>query len=323
VGIRISWVDINGAEEGHKIYRSTSPMDPESLPSPLATLPPNVTHYDDGSGVLGTYYYYRVSAYAGAVERVSEEILAYYGESFDPVSLYESGRFGAVYDPYDTSTLWQDAAGTVPVTAHGQLVARMDDKSGNGLHQKQPTSGLRPTFSDVSGLRSLVFSDPAYMVSDVFTSNLLADGFVFAAANNADANALGWLLGEYEVASILDRVYLMVDTRTNKLGALYNPDGISVTVTYDSELDTNPHTLGFVDEGSVGRLYVDGITQVSSSAPTGGFSAGDRKLLLGDRSQLDGQFEGHFYGAVLGNGAISSTDISNINIWLSQRAGLL
>ena len=37
-------------------------------------------------------------------------------------------------DPSDLSTLWQDAGATVPVTASGQPVALMQDKSGNGYH---------------------------------------------------------------------------------------------------------------------------------------------------------------------------------------------
>lgn len=44
------------------------------------------------------------------------------------------GRDGFYYDVADTSTLWQDLAGTVPVTAHGQSVLRVDDLSGNGNH---------------------------------------------------------------------------------------------------------------------------------------------------------------------------------------------
>lgn len=52
----------------------------------------------------------------------------------------------AWYDPSDLSTLYQDTAGTVPVTATGQPVARMNDKSGNGNYLLIPNASYRPLY---------------------------------------------------------------------------------------------------------------------------------------------------------------------------------
>jgi hypothetical protein len=49
--------------------------------------------------------------------------------SFAPGLLFLGGEQGAWYDPSDLSTLFQDAAGTTPVTAAGQAVRLMLDKS--------------------------------------------------------------------------------------------------------------------------------------------------------------------------------------------------
>ena len=54
---------------------------------------------------------------------------------------------GAWFDPSDLSTLFQDAAGTTPVTAVGQPVGKILDKSGNGYHATQPITASRPTLS--------------------------------------------------------------------------------------------------------------------------------------------------------------------------------
>lgn len=62
--------------------------------------------------------------------------------AFDPLSLFASTD-GGWYDPSDFSTMWQDTAGTVAVTAVGQNVNRIDDKSGNGRHATVP-AGLNP-----------------------------------------------------------------------------------------------------------------------------------------------------------------------------------
>ena len=53
---------------------------------------------------------------------------------------------GAWYDPSDLTTMFQDAAGTTPVTAAGQPVGLILDKSGNGYHASQSTSTARPLF---------------------------------------------------------------------------------------------------------------------------------------------------------------------------------
>jgi len=60
--------------------------------------------------------------------------------------LTEAGP-GAWYDPSDLTTLFQDSAGTTPVTAVEQPVGRILDKSGGGNHAIQPTATSRPTLS--------------------------------------------------------------------------------------------------------------------------------------------------------------------------------
>ena len=67
--------------------------------------------------------------------------------AFTPTLLFASGEQGAWYDPSDMSTLFQDSAGTTPVTAVEQPVGRMLDKSGRGNHATQATAINRPVLS--------------------------------------------------------------------------------------------------------------------------------------------------------------------------------
>lgn len=62
-------------------------------------------------------------------------------------SLWALGEQGAVYDPSDLSTLFQDSAGTTPVTAMEQPVGLMLDKSGRGNHAFQATTTKRGVVS--------------------------------------------------------------------------------------------------------------------------------------------------------------------------------
>lgn len=65
---------------------------------------------------------------------------------FDPIQFFENNEQGVWYDPSDLSTLFQDAAGTIPVTSSGDPVGLMLDKSGNSNHATQTISASRPTY---------------------------------------------------------------------------------------------------------------------------------------------------------------------------------
>jgi len=65
---------------------------------------------------------------------------------FSIADLFASSEQGAWYDPSDLSTLFQDSAGTTPVTTAGQPVGLMLDKSGNGNHATQATAARRLTY---------------------------------------------------------------------------------------------------------------------------------------------------------------------------------
>lgn len=62
--------------------------------------------------------------------------------------LFTNGEQGFFYDTSDLSTMYQDAAGTVPVTSVGQPVGLLRDKSGRNNHAYQTASLARPILRD-------------------------------------------------------------------------------------------------------------------------------------------------------------------------------
>lgn len=66
--------------------------------------------------------------------------------SFSPIDLFQNNEQGAWYDPSDLSTMFQDSAGTTPVTADGQTVGKILDKSGRGNHATAPSDAARPLY---------------------------------------------------------------------------------------------------------------------------------------------------------------------------------
>lgn len=61
---------------------------------------------------------------------------------FSPLQLSPS----AMFDPADTTKLFQDSAGTSPVTGDNQPVGLWQDESPNGLDLSQPISAARPSY---------------------------------------------------------------------------------------------------------------------------------------------------------------------------------
>lgn len=74
-------------------------------------------------------------------------ILGYASNSQTPITkLFANGVQGFFYDPSDLSTMFQDVAGTIPVTAAGQPIRLIRDKSGRNNHAYSTTSSKSPIF---------------------------------------------------------------------------------------------------------------------------------------------------------------------------------
>ena len=78
---------------------------------------------------------------------------AFYNVDQPPFNVRSSARAiaaankGLLFDIGDMSTMYQDAAGTIPVTAVEQPIGKILDKSGNGNHATQSITASRPTLS--------------------------------------------------------------------------------------------------------------------------------------------------------------------------------
>lgn len=73
--VKLTWTDNNTDETGHRIYRSSSPMDTQSLPPPVDELGPNVTEWEDTDTPVDQVVYYIVSAVRSTEEAFSDEVM--------------------------------------------------------------------------------------------------------------------------------------------------------------------------------------------------------------------------------------------------------
>lgn len=209
------------------------------------------------------------------------------------------------FDPSDMSTLFQDTGGTTAVTADGQSVARINDKSGNARHATQATSTKRPVFRDSGGLRWLEFDG----VDDFLSTG----SFGRAQAFTAGAAAL------FDSGSGIGNVFsdgasgaLMGGT----LGSAYRMYA-GVTLSGGTR-DAAAHTMIGTFNGSSSELVVD-TTSYTGSAGTSAMATG---LYLGAAGTGGQCLDGRCYQFIGIPGILDATGKTDLTNWLKPFAGL-
>ncbi len=215
-------------------------------------------------------------------------------------SLFTASEPGVWYDPSDLSTLFQDSAGTTPVTAVEQPVGRILDKSGRGNHATQATPTKRPVLSRRVNLllatatlatQSITTPDASYRLTFSGAGSITLSGTasgVFSAGTHTVACTAGTLTltvagavndADFRPAAYANLPYQWVNTATdydadpNKFPAYLRFDGV------DDALET-----GTIDFTGTDKVTVwAGITKLSDE--------GGVVLEVGiDPSAVDGTF---------------------------------
>jgi hypothetical protein len=217
------------------------------------------------------------------------------GVTWTPLELFASSEVGVWYDPSDFDTMWKDTAGTTPVTAVDDLVARIDDKSGNGFHATQATEANRPVLKqDSNGNYYLLFdgtNDGMVTASIDFTAMDKMSVFAGVRKLSDAATALALeLSSNSQVAVGSFGLWAPVSIAENYAPYLYGTLGTFFIATTFSAPITNTIYAGFdisgSDRSSEIFFMVNGSIPTltnggNTSAGTGNF--GDYPLYIGDR----------------------------------------
>ncbi|MBM4040746.1 MAG: LamG domain-containing protein [Planctomycetes bacterium] len=128
-------------------------------------------------------------------------------------------------DASDAGTLWQDTAGSVPVTASGQSVARWNDKSGGSFAVSQATAANRPQYraGALYGASTLYFdgtNDFLGRANDIGVSGN-QDRTVFAVWANWVNNGLGYQHVFHMGTSANDQTYGVCSYHNNRVANHY------------------------------------------------------------------------------------------------------
>jgi hypothetical protein len=149
-------------------------------------------------------------------------------------SLFASSEQGFAYDPNDLTTLYQDAAGTIPVTAVGQPVGLMKDKSGRNNHAYQSVSASRPILRQTP-----IFGSKNSTVNGDFSDGLT--GWV---------NVTNWW------SNVSGRAYHPLTSTYSELKqSISNAVGKLVEVTFDIEVLQGAAMVGVTGDTNVLKNY--------------------------------------------------------------------
>ena len=234
-----------------------------------------------------------------------------------PRSLFASGEQGIWLDPSDFSTLFQDAAGTTPVTTLAQPVGLIRDKSGRGNHATQSTGASRPTLQqDSNGLYYLSFDGTD-------------DGMATPSINFTGTNAVTVFAGVRKNSDAATGVLAELSTNSDSTnGTFVLAASVSGNNYYAQSRGTvrstgtatgyvAPHSAVLVAEAKIStdilRLHVNNAAPLSSATDQGTGTFGNYPLYIGRRGGASLPFNGRIYqlivrGAASNAGQIAATE---------------
>lgn len=245
--------------------------------------------------------------------------------AFSPTSLFSNGEEGVWYDPSDLSTLWQDTAGTTAVTAAGQLVARIDDKSGNGHHATQGTESKRPVLRESGGLYYLEFDGAE-------------DALQTASIDFSSSDEMSIFAGVTKKGTVLGNIAELSASITANTGAfvLLAPTGTNDRYGYNSKGTalanafvvgyTAPTTNILTEISKISTDYilgrVDGVDSFSSSSDQGSGNYGNHALNIGSRTGTSSYFNGNLFALIVRGAVSTPTEIANTESFIAEKTGV-
>lgn len=253
----------------------------------------------------------------GAFWTPKATILGGTSKTFDQLikSLFSNNEQGFFYDPNDLSTMYQDSAGTVPVTGVGQPVGLILDKSGRGNHARQTTSASRPILrkNAVTGANYLEFdgSDDFLVTSNIdFTATDKVS--LFAGVRKLSDAVLGMLLESSQSIAANTGVFYITAPHTagNPTYRLASKGSLEVNVTTNQLYAAPVSSVIGVEiniSGDSAIMRVNGSQAAQSSADQGTGNLGNYPLYIGRRGGTTLPFNGHIY-SLIGIGRLTTVD---------------
>lgn len=180
-------IDITDADSAAPTISSTlGSIALSGYPDTYADLPNGLNTVDAGNAYMlqsdGLIYIWDGSAFPASGHGLA------LSQGFHPLSLFPGATCGCWIDFTDLSMMFQDTAGTVPVTEAGQSIALIKDKSGFAFDAVQTAAAKRPTLTqDEDGVYCALFASGDYFTLGKATN---AEPLLVAACARTTVGAL-------------------------------------------------------------------------------------------------------------------------------------
>lgn len=247
--------------------------------------------------------------------------------------LFANGEQGFFYDPNDLSTMFQDAAGTVPVTGTGQLVGLIRDKSGRNNHAYQTTSAARPILRQnaTTGAYYLEFdgSDDFLQTANIdFTSTdkvslfagvrKLSDASQIITELSKDTN-INYGSFYFVAGSDVD----VIGYTSRMTGTIFSGGvgGAARSFTYPAP-DDAVLSVKYDISSDLSSMRRNGVNGVDGIEDRGSGNFGNYPLYIGRRGGTTLPFDGHIYGLIGVSKLVSDDETAAIEKELAKRTGV-
>lgn len=202
------------------------------------------------------------------------------GPKFDPLSLFAGGKRGFLYDNLGLGGgyTFKDTSLTIPVTADGDLVAGLKDRSPNGKNATQSTSGSRPVWK-ANGGKPYLSPDG---IDDVLLSSLMPSSVGMTMAACFLGTTANTLVMGASGGPTSNRCYLGITPTTGNLGAGWGAQNSGTINGGSSILNTSVVGL-FRANASTVELWLNGV-RVYSAPPSGSPTTSVAMALLASNS---------------------------------------
>jgi len=252
-----------------------------------------------------------------------------FARAFDPASMFTPTTPGWVYNLSDFSTLYQDSAGTIPVTAAGQPVGLMLDLSGNGNHASQPTAGKRPILQESGGKYSLKFDGVDDFMSTAaidFSGTDKLSAWVGVQANS-DGFSYIWSLGDSpntSAGAALVRGFATIgEYGTYLYGTALNYRNSTAYSAVDTSVITQALDISGVTDADEIAMQRNGapVSYSSGGGLAGTGSLPNAPIYLASANGAN-VFLGNLYSSVCLGRAATADELTKTQAWVAEKTGV-
>ena len=246
------------------------------------------------------------------------------GIVWTPARLFDQGQMGIWLDPSDLGSLFQDSVATIPVTAPGQPVGLIRDKSGNGRNftaggAARPTLGLESgkyylDFAGAQGMTGLQMDlsavDQVLACCGIRIINNATQAFIYEFSANLSLNNGAFNLQAPNAAAGTNSTFASKGTAAaTAVGAIGAPPQTKV-LTGIGEI---------VSPSAILRVNAAQVANVVTSQGTGNY--GDFSHYLGARGAVSNFFVGRVYQVIVRGGPTTAAELAETEKFVNGKTG--